>query len=114
MDQSTLLLFVVVVVVALSQILQHARAWALKPWVFWPVEAVLGVSLVFVLAAHFPEWPPQVKGAVKAFLALFLVWRMVQNWILRHRGRRDAAYEIKQRELRRRRAAAGLDEDGSG
>ena len=87
MDPSTLLLLLVVAVVAASQVLQYSGRWILKAWIFWPVEALLGGLLVYVIAAPFDDLEPAVRPALKGFLILFVLWRTVHNYLLRNRVR---------------------------
>ncbi len=90
MDGPTVLLMVVVVVIAASQLMQHVGDAVLRPYVFWPVEALLGVALVFVLAFPLAELPPQIRIGIRVFLSLFVVWRIVQNAMIRQRARQRA------------------------
>ena len=87
MDASTLLLLLVVAVVAASQVLQYSGRWILKPWIFWPVEALLAGLLLYVIIAPFDDLDPAVRPALKGFLILFVLWRTVHNYMLRTRVR---------------------------
>ena len=88
MDGPTLILMAVVTVIAASQLMQHAGGAILRPYVFWPVQALLLAALVVTLAAPLTEWQPQVRTGIRIFLGLFLVWRLVQNWMSRERVKR--------------------------
>lgn len=88
MDGPTLVLMAVVTVIAASQLMQHVGGAILRPYVFWPVQVLLFAALVVILAAPLSEWPPQIRTGIRGFLALFLVWRLVQNWMGRERARR--------------------------
>ncbi len=90
MDGPTLLLMVVVAVIAASQLMQHVGDVVLRPYVFWPVEGLLLVALACVLLFPMGEWPPQVRTGLRIFLSLFLIWRLVQNWMIRDRARSRA------------------------
>jgi hypothetical protein len=85
MDPSTLLLMLVVVAVATSQLLNHSGRWILKPWVFWPAQALLVGLLVYVLLARLEGFVPEVRMAMRGFLMLFVSWRLVHNWRWRSR-----------------------------
>lgn len=88
MNDSTILIFVVMVVIASSQLLRFTGRWILHPAVFWSVEVMLLAAGVFIATASFLDFPPQIKTPLKAFLCLFVVWRIVQNWTERTRIRR--------------------------
>jgi hypothetical protein len=90
MDGPTILLMVVVTVVAASQLMQHVGDWVLRSYVFWPVEGLLALALGGVLLFPLGEWPPQIRLGIRVFLSLFVIWRMVQNWMIRERARRRA------------------------
>ena len=103
MDPTTLLLLLVVAVVAASQMLRFSGKWILAPWLFWPVEALLVALLVYVLAAPFDDIFPQARAPMRGFLSLFVVWRLVQNWMLRSRVRQRIEEEARlQRTWQRR------------
>lgn len=114
MDNMTLLLLVVIGVIAASQLLQHSGQWILRPYVFWPVEGLLVIALGFVLLARFsPEQHPnpQIDWTIKIFLSLFLLWRLLQNWMHRQKVLRDrSADEFQQREQQRIRAREEREE----
>ena len=97
MDGPTLVLMAVVTVVAASQLMQHVGGVILRPYVFWPVQALLFAALVVILAAPLSEWQPQIRTGIRVFLALFLVWRLVQNWMSRERVRRRHLEEHRAR-----------------
>ncbi len=97
MDGPTLILMAVVTVVAASQLMQHAGGAILRPYVFWPVQALLLVALVVVFGAPLAEWQPQIRTGIRIFLGLFLAWRLVQNWMIRERVKRRAVEERRAR-----------------
>lgn len=110
MDTWTVLLMVVIGVIAASQLMQHIGDWILRPYVFWPVEGLLVLAVAFVLVARFGE-NPQLDWTIKAFLTLFLAWRLLQNHLIRQRTRqRRAAQEWERRERQRELAAAEQEE----
>jgi hypothetical protein len=88
MDGPTVLLMVVVAVIAASQLMQHVGDLILRPYVFWPVEGLLGVALVAVMLFPLGELPSQIRLGIRVFLSLFVIWRIVQNWMIRERARR--------------------------
>lgn len=106
MDPWTILLLVVIGVIAASRMMQHSGALVLRPYVFWPVQSILVAAAVFVLVAKFSP-NAQLDWTIKIFLALFLAWRLLQNWMFRENVRRNKSVdEFNAAEKRRQREAA--------
>jgi hypothetical protein len=72
------LLFVVVAALATNHVISRVPDWALKAWLFWPVQLANLVSISFLVGWGIPG----LEGNIAVFnyvLALLFIMRTIQN-----------------------------------